>query len=91
MVNLRLGCDGGIILSGKASAPGQPSATILTKTSRFLPEFGDLNYSCKAENSAYLSDLLPAADTQRQLRYLGRNHGVSDSASGLATSVFIHF
>ena len=32
MVSLRLGCDGGIILSGKASAPGQPSATVLTTT-----------------------------------------------------------
>ena len=35
-----------------------------------MPEFGDLNYSCKAENLAYLSDFLNAADTQRHLRYL---------------------
>jgi hypothetical protein len=32
MMSLGLGCDEGIILSGKASAPGQPLTTVLTTT-----------------------------------------------------------
>jgi len=75
MVSLRLGCDEGIILPGNASAPGQPAATVLTTTELVFAGIGDFNYSCEAENLAYLSDFLDATITQRHLRYLGGNHG----------------